>query len=448
LVLVGVRSTTSPPKAKLTVQEPLANRRCSLFRYTDKMRVLLVSQWFDPEPGATKGLPFAKWLQSRGHEVEVLTGFPNYPGGKVYQGYRVRPMQREIIDGVSVLRVPLFPSHDKSAIRRVLNYSSFALSASVIGPFGVGNADVCYAYHPPPTVGLASLTLKYFRRIPFVYHIADMWPETVIESGMLRGSGYAKVALESAINSWCSMIYRQSSAITVLSPGFKDLLVQRGVPPEKVSVIYNWTDEEAFQPVEPDLKLGKNLGLVGRFNVVYAGNLGPLQGLETVIQAAALLRDLPEIQVVIAGGGHEENRLKELAGKLSVSNVLFLGRRQYREMAGLNALSDVMLIHLRDFPFFSSTIPGKTQVALSSGRPVIMAVSGDAAAIIKDARAGLVCPPENPVAMADSIRKMYSLSPEVRSNLGRNGLEFYRREMSLDVGGARTEALLRQVASR
>lgn len=412
---------------------------------TDPMRVLLLSQWFDPEPGATKGLPLAKWLQGRGHEVKVLTGFPNYPGGKVYDGYKIKPWQRQEMDGVPVLRVPLYPSHDTSAKGRILNFSSFALSAATIGAAGIGGADVGYVYHPPPTIGLAAMSLKLFRRIPFVYHIADMWPDTVMESGMVA-PGPKRDRMEKWINRWCNLVYRQAAAITVLSPGFKDILIARGVPAEKIHVIYNWTDEGAFHPSEPDMKLAAELGLAGRFNVVYAGNLGPMQNLETAIHAAKLVeQDRPDIQVVIAGTGHEEDKLRALAKQLDAKNVLFLGRRQYWEMTAINAIADVLLVHLRDLPFFAATIPGKTQVALASGRPALMAVAGDAAELIETAGAGRACPPENPDAMAAAMRALHDLPAEERAQMGRNAADFYQREISLEVGGARTESLLASV---
>ncbi len=413
----------------------------------NKVRILLLSQWFDPEPGATKGLPLALWFKQQGHSVEVLTGFPNYPGGRIYDGYRISFFSRETMSGVAVLRVPLVPSHNKSALGRVANYLSFALTASSIGLALIRAVDVAYVYHPPPTVGLAALAIKFFRRVPFVYHIADMWPETVLDSGMVS-KGWQKSVAKAVINSWCNLIYRHAAAITVLSPGFKKLLVERGVPENKVHVIYNWTDEVAFRPVDRDENLARELGFTGRFNVVYAGNLGPIQGLETVILAAALLASHPKIQIIIAGTGHEEARLRRLAEDLGASNVIFLSRRQYWEMPGINALADVLLVHLRDLPFLSSTIPGKTQVALASGRPTLMAVRGDAAELIERSGAGVVCEPENPAAMAAAILGLSRLTEQERDRLGRNGVEYYHREISLSVGAARTEAILRSVRLR
>ena len=249
------------------------------------MRVVFLTQWFDPEPGAVRGLPLARWLAARGHDVQVLTGVPNYPGGRVYPGYRMRLWQREVMDGVPVLRVPLYPSHDPSARGRVANYTSFALSAATLGAALVGRGDVAYVYHPPATVGLPAIVLKALRGIPFVYHIADMWPESVVDSGML-GNGALRRGVERLLSRWCHAVYRHSSTITVLSPGFKQLLVDRGVPADKIRVIYNWTDEAMFFPHGRDETLARELGLDGHFNIVYAGNLGPFQGLSTVVRAA------------------------------------------------------------------------------------------------------------------------------------------------------------------
>ena len=148
------------------------------------MKILILTQWFEPEP-TFKGLLFARELAARGHEVEVLTGFPNYPGGKVYPGYRIRPWVREQIDGINVLRVALYPSHNNSGLHRALNYMSFALSAAVIGTALIRKPDVMYVYHPPITVGFAATVIGFLRRTPFVYDIQDLWPDTVAASGMM-----------------------------------------------------------------------------------------------------------------------------------------------------------------------------------------------------------------------------------------------------------------------
>ena len=411
------------------------------------MRILFLTQWFHPEPGAIRGLPLASWLQKRGHEVKVVTAFPNYPGGKLYPGYTMKIRQWEEVDGIRVLRVPLYPSHNSSAVGRIANYASFALSASTIGVALGGSADVAFVYHPPPTVGLAAFAAKWLRGIPFVYHIADMWPESAAESGML-GNGWKKKAVSRVLDGWCRAVYRQARYISVLSPGFKRLLVERGVDPEKIEIIYNWTTDSVFKPLPCDTELKQRLGLAGKFVVLYAGNIGAYQALDSVLEAASHLRDRAEIQIVIAGTGQKLEALQARAAAMNLPNVHFLGARPYWEMPALNSIADVLLVTLRDLPIFRATIPSKTQVSLASGRPILMAVAGDAADLVTRYRAGLACPPENAEAMAESIMALYGMRPEEREAMGRNAREGYIQEMSLDVGGAQTEALLLRCCDR
>ena len=409
------------------------------------MRVIFLTITFYPEPNAIHGLPLAKHLAARGYDIKVLTSFPQYPIGRIYPGYRMRPWQWETIDGIPILRVPIYPSHDTSAIRRILTYLSFAFTASTIGVALIGSADLVYLYDPPATNGLASLILKVFRRTPIVHDIADIWPETVIQSGMIRGERTKKI-VNSVLGTWCKFLYRQADVVTVLSPGFKQLLIERGVPDNKVKVIKNWADEATFKPVDPDPNLARELGFEGHFNVVYAGNLGVYQGIETVIKAAALIKDHQKIQVVIVGIGPKQEELKKLASKIGATNVLFLGRRPYEEMPKINSLADVLLIHLKDHVFLHATIPGKTQVSLASGRPIIMAVRGDAAEIVREARAGIVCEPENPSEMARAMVEMSSMSKGELETMAARGRDYYLKHLSLDIAVKRLDAIFRGVA--
>ena len=242
------------------------------------VRVLILTQWFDPEP-TFKGLAFARGLKEHGFDVEVLTGFPNYPGGRIYSGYKVRPLQREIIDGIVVTRVPLYASHDQSALRRIFNYISFCASATIGGLFLVKRPDVIYAYHPPLTVGVAAVLIRLFRRSRLIYDIQDMWPDTLRATGMLSNE-----KILSIVGRVCSFVYRHVDVITVLSPGFRRLLIERGVPGNKIELIYNWCDEgalvpssNAFVPFSGD----------ERFCVLFAGNMGRAQALDSVIDAYA-----------------------------------------------------------------------------------------------------------------------------------------------------------------
>jgi colanic acid biosynthesis glycosyl transferase WcaI len=406
------------------------------------MRILLLEQFFDPEP-TFKGLAFARKLVERGHQVEVLTGFPNYPGGQVYPGYRVRFKQIEWMEGIRVNRVPLFPSHDRSSVRRIANYTSFTLAAASIGAGLIQKPDVIYCYHPPATIGGAAVVLSRLNQCPFVYDIQDLWPDTVAASGMLQN----KIAW-ALIDRWCRWVYRHAAQITVLSPGFKARLVERGVPASKITVIYNWADETKMKQVERDEALARSLGMAGKFNITFAGTMGLGQALDTVLEAAALLRErAPDIQFVFVGGGVEKERLEAIARRQSLSNVLFLPRRAPEEMPPVFALSDVLLVHLKDDPLFRITIPSKTQTYMAVGKPILMAVPGDAADLVTRAGCGVVCPPEDAPALAEAAWHLFQLSEAERAAMGQRGREFYQRELSMDVGVRRFEDIFSDVVA-
>lgn len=404
------------------------------------MRILLLTQWFDPEP-TVKGLVFARELVRLGHEVEVLTGFPNYPGGKVYPGYRVRLLQRETIDSISIIRVPLFPNHDGSSIKRVLNYVSFAVSAAILGPFLVRKADVAYVYHPPATVALPAMVLKLLRRIPFVYDIQDLWPDTLSVTGMVSNRKVLQI-----VDLWCRLTYRIADRIVVLSSGFKRLLHSRGVPEEKVSVIHNWCDESQITVMEKSEAVKIEPTLAGRFNIVFAGTMGKAQALDAVLEAAGLLAEkFQRVQFVFMGGGVDVERLMDKALAMELDNVLFLPRRPMSQVGSVLSMADILLVHLRDDPLFEITLPSKIQAYLAVGRPLILAVRGDAAELVEKSRGGVVCAPEDAVSIAATVEKVFLMSPEERCAMGKNGREYYRHELSLDIGARRFELLFKSV---
>jgi glycosyltransferase involved in cell wall biosynthesis len=406
------------------------------------MRILLVSQWFTPEP-IFKGLPFAKALKDRGHEVQVLTGFPNYPEGKLYPGYRQRMLQREPMDGVSVLRVPLYPSHDTSAVRRIANYSSFAISAALIGTLAVRPADVMYVYHPPSTVALPAMVIGWMRRIPFVYDIQDLWPDTLDATGMVNNN-----FLRTMVDRWCQWTYRSAARIVVLSPGFKAKLVERGVPADKIEVIYNWCEERQIGKGFRNEVLAQELGLAGRFNVVFAGTMGKAQALDSVLEAAGLISNRhPQAQFVFIGGGIEVDRLKMVSRENRLPNVLFLPRRPVSEIGDILNLADVLLVHLKNDPLFRITIPSKIQAYLAVGRPILAGVQGDAADLVLRAEAGITCMPESPESIARAVEKLAGIPRDQREAMGENGRRFYLRELALPVGVGRFENVLQSAAA-
>lgn len=390
------------------------------------LKILLITQWYDPEP-TFKGQAFARELVRQGHDVQIITGFPNYPGGSLYPGYRMRLLQRQCIEGVDIFRVPLYPSHDGSAVRRALNYISFAISSLVFGIFGTRKADVIYAYHPPLTVGMSAALVGFFRRIPIVYDIQDMWPDTLKATGMLNNQRALSV-----IGWICKWVYRRAAALVVLSPGFKRLLVDRGVPEEKIHVVHNWCDEGALSlPDAPEFPAS----LVGRFNIIFAGTMGKAQGLESVIEAAARVATIqPEIQFVFVGGGIEVERLKDVAARVSPSNILFLPRMPMNQVGNVLAAADVLLVHLRDDPLFRITVPSKTQAYMAIGKPLLMAVRGDAADLVVQSGCGEVAEPEDAISIADTALHFYRIPPEERAAMGRRGMDWYKNNLACEVG--------------
>ena len=394
---------------------------------TDGRRLILVTQWFDPEP-TFKGLLFARALQERGFLVEVVTGFPNYPGGELYSGYRLRPMKRETIDGVQVTRLALYPSHGQSAAGRIINYASFMISAFVYLTFVARRADVVYVYHPPVTVGIAAATARIFRKFPLVLDIQDMWPESLTATGMIKSR-----AILSFVNYVCVWVYKIASQVVVLSPGFATLLEDKGVPASKISVIYNWADLASVTKQNSARALHPHAS--GRFQILFAGNMGKAQALDTVIEAAKLLlAKNAQIDFVMLGGGIEVARLKKRVGDEKISNVHFLSSVPMKDVGNYIQSADALLVHLKDDPLFRITVPSKTQAYMAAGKPVIMAVAGDAAEIIEKADCGIIAAPENPYALAQAAIDLAALPEETRASMGISGRAYYDRNLSLQSG--------------
>ncbi|EKO3932939.1 glycosyltransferase family 4 protein [Vibrio fluvialis] len=393
------------------------------------MKILLLTQWFEPEP-TFKGLLFAQALREQGHEVEVLTGFPNYPGGKIYDGYKISFYQKEIMDGIVVHRVPLYPSHDSSAFKRILNYISFAVSSSVFGLVKTRKIDVIYSYHPPLTTSLSALFISFFKRVPFVVDIQDLWPDTLTATGMVKNTKVLNV-----VNMACHLVYRQASKIVVLSPGFKKRLIDRGVSESKIEVIYNWCNESALENHEEcSIKLPSN----GKLNLVFAGNLGFAQGLPAIIDAAEILKEgKVDVNIVFVGDGVAKADAINISQVKTLDNVYFLPRVPMTQIGSILLEADMLLVHLNDDELFRITIPSRTQANLATGKPIVMGVKGDAADLIDMAGAGLICEPNNPVLLADAIKKLVEKTPQEREMMGHNAKHFYNENLSLRKGVSR-----------
>ena len=399
------------------------------------MRVLIVSQYFWPESFRINDL--AVTLRARGHEVVVLTGFPNYPGGELYPGYRLRLFQRENYDGVEVIRVPLYPDRSYSSFRRGWNYLSFMLSAAVLGPALVGRVDRILVFQVSPiTAAFPAVVLRAIKRAPVYLWVQDIWPETLEATGVVR-----QRSVLALMRRFVDFIYRHSDVILVQSRGFVDRIRRAGVEPRKLIYLPNWA-EDAYRPVPRDQELARAEDMVDAFHVVFAGNIGRAQDFDTLLGAAARLRAEPHIRFVILGDGAMADHYHERARAEGLLNMDFKGRKPAETMPYYFALADALLVLLRREPVFSLTVPTKLQAYMACGRPVVAAVEGDAADVVRESGGGVVCQPGDPDALAAAILHLYRLSPSERESAGRAALSFARAHFNRATIIDRFEALL------
>lgn len=400
------------------------------------MKILFITHFFDPEPFLA-GMPFAQELVRRGHQVEVLTGFPHYPGGKVYDGYKLRLFHREVMDGIRVNRCWVYPSHDQSSLKRFITYTSLGLSGAALGPWVVGKADIAFVYHPPATIWLPAAAIRLFRRIPFVYNIQDMWPDALASSTMVKNSAALKLA-----HKVCRYFYRKADRIVAQSNGFKNLLVERGVSEDSIDVIYNWCDDTKIKAVDYDENLARELGMYGKFNILFAGGMGKGQALKAIIETANLIKDeLPEVQFVFIGSGVERELIQNRTKELDLDNVKFLERCPPDEIGKFMSLAQVMLVHLKDNLLHEITVPSKIQAYMNVGKPILIGAIGDAAELVVRAGAGIKCQPEDPAKIAQAVRKLYHMPADQLQAMGQAGKAYYDTELSLAVGARKYEEI-------
>lgn len=401
-------------------------KRTPLDAAAKKPRIVHLSQLFDPEP-TFKGHDFVKGLEGHGFEVEVVTGFPNYPGGRTYDGYRIRPIFHEKMGQTEITRLAVYPSHDKSALKRILTYTSFMITSFLYLTFRARRSDLIYVYYPALTAGLAAIAVKLFRRTPVLLDVQDMWPDSLGSSGMIKNRFLLGIA-----NAACNLLYRNCDHIQVLSPGFKTLLVKRGVPADKITIVYNWADES---PAVEDGSLPEGFDSCDGFRVLFAGNMGSVQQLDVVIDAASRLQtEYPDCLFYFMGGGIDKDRLVKRASDLGLSNVRFLPRVPLQDVQRFLAASDALLLHLTDEPLYRITIPSKTQAYLYAGRPILIGVAGDAADLVREADAGYLFMPGDSEALAENVRQLIADGAERRDEIGRNARRFYMERLRRSKG--------------
>jgi glycosyltransferase involved in cell wall biosynthesis len=354
-----------------------------------------------------------------GHDVTVLTGFPNHPTGVVPPQWRSRLRRfvfKETVDGVQVVRTWLWALPNRKAHERMRNYASFWLSASLRG-LTLQKPDVVIGTSPQLLVALAGWWLAWWKRVPFVFEVRDLWPESLAAVG----AGGEGSALHRTLGAIAGFLYRRSHHIVVVTPAFKDHLVRHwNVPAQKISVVENGVETDLFRPCEPTIVSGTE----GRFVICYIGTMGMAHGLETLIAAAAQLRtSFPEAMFLMIGEGAEKERIVALAAAKGLSNVRFLDQQPREQIPAFIAGSDLCLVMLRKTELFKTVIPTKLLEYMACEKPVIVGVDGQARQIVEEAGAGIFVEPDDADALAQAIANLAADS-EGRRRMGESGRQY------------------------
>ena len=395
------------------------------------MNILYVSQYFPPEMGApaARAVELARHWASLGHRVTVLTGFPNHPTGFVPPEWRPRLRRlvyRETIDGVQVVRTWLLPFPNRKAYERMLNYSSFCVSAALRG-LEFSRPDVVIASSPQLLVGLSGWWIARWKRAPLVFEVRDLWPESLAAVG----AGAEGSLLHRTLGAVAGFLYRKASHIAVVTPAFKDHLIRYwAVPAEKISIIENGVETDLFGPANTDADLKKELGVEGKFLACYVGTMGMAHGLDTIIEAAKNLRStLPNAMLLLVGEGADKERIQSLAAAETLSNLKLVDQQPRERIPAFINASDVCLVLLKKTELFKTVIPTKMLEFMSCGRPVILGVDGQARQLLEEAQGGIAIEPEDSSALAGAIQRL-AQNAELRQSLGLNGRRYIVKRCS------------------
>lgn len=385
------------------------------------MHILFLTDNFVPETNAPATRTWEhtrRWVQA-GHQVTVITGAPNFPAGKVFPGYRNRLYTTETLEGVRVIRVWTYITANEGFLRRTLDYLSFMVTGGLAALF-VRKPDVIIATSPQFFNALGGCLVSLLRRKPFVFELRDLWPDSIVAVGAMK-DGVA-LRLLRRLEYW---LYRRARLIVSVTHSFKRILSANGIPEEKIVVIPNGVDPEAFTPGPKPADLEAKLGLQGKFVAAYVGTIGMAHGLGTLLDAAEMLRERKDIAFVLVGTGAEKARLEADARARRLDNVIFVGAVDKETVKQYWRLCDVALVLLKDTPLFEHVIPSKIFEAWGTGRPVVLGVRGESAEMVNAAGGGVTIPPEDADRLAASLTTLAGdrAAAESTGHLGRKYVE-------------------------
>lgn len=369
----------------------------------DFLKILFVSDNFPPESNAPATRLFEhaiRWVE-RGDQVTVITCAPNFPEGRLYPGYKNRWRSVEVVAGIRVVRVKTYIAANEGVVRRTLDYLSFMVT-SVVAALFENRPDVVVATSPQFFCAVAGWAIAFFRRLPFVFELRDLWPASIAAVGAVRQS----VALR-CLERVELFLYRRAAAIVSVTESFRRDLVSRGISGDKIFVVVNGVDLSTYSARPKDPQLLRELRLEGKFVVGYLGTHGLAHGLPKVLEAVEMLLPNSEIAFVFAGGGAERGRVERTVAERRLSNVRLVSRQPKEVMPSLWSICDLTLIPLRNANLFSSVIPSKLFESMGMGIPVLMSIpEGEATAIVREAGCGDCVAPDDPKSLADAIERL------------------------------------------
>ena len=389
-----------------------------------------MSQYFWPEN--FKINDFAVHFASKGYKVDVLTSIPNYPSGTFFDGYGIFSKKNEQYKGVSINRVIVIPRGNANKLRLFLNYISYVISASIRIIKFKKKYDIIFIYEPSPiTVALPAILLKKIKKIPIVFWVTDLWPESVIAAGNLKSK-----LIPNILTHLVKYIYNKCDKILVTSNGFINSIVSKGIDKNKIEFFPQWA-ESFFKPAKSKNILPHQLSSKKNFKIMFAGNIGESQDFNSIINAAKLLKRKKNIHWVIVGRGRKYKWVKDKVLEYKLQDCFhMIGSKPINEMPDLYSSADAMLLSLKNESIFSITIPAKLQTYLACGKPVLGMINGEAAKIINDNKAGYTCKAESPESLADIVTKMSKLNKadinEISNNALKCNIKYFDRNNLLD----------------
>ncbi len=388
------------------------------------MRVLIVSQYFWPEDFRINAV--AKSLEDKGVEIEVLTGKPNYPRGNIFEGYRAWGCQQQSHQGIKINRIPLL-ARGTGGLRLVLNYLSFVVSGLVFAPWLLQkkNFDVIFVYGTSPILqAIPAIFLGWLKGCPVVLNVQDLWPESLSATGYVKNPTVLKL-----VESMVRFIYRHSALLLVQSKAFEEHV--SALVPSTPAVYYPNSVDASFA-VQTTSAVPEVAGLGNGFSVMFAGNIGSAQAVGVIVEAATLLREYSDISFAVLGDGSSRAWMMTEAQQRGLSNLHLPGRFPVETMPGFMQKASILLVTLTDQPIFALTVPNKVQAYMAAGRPIIACLNGESARLVVEAGAGLATPAEDAGALADTILRLYRLSPGELETMGANGRRYYQEHFDHD----------------